>query len=175
MDEKMWLAILSSSLLSGVLGALIVGGFNLRAKRNEYVNSYYEMVLKRRLEAYEHVESLIAALKAAVIDADNRPYHFLFSQNDEYEGAYKIIFGLLSQALWLSNDLFEKTRDLNILIFRGGEGTSNTVEFGKKHYEEIANLRSEIEQINARDLLSLHNVKGFLKEKRNFKSSFSSI
>ena len=44
MTDQLWIAILSSSLFAGILGALIAGAFNLRSKRNDYVNDYFKLV-----------------------------------------------------------------------------------------------------------------------------------
>ena len=60
MTPQLWLAVLSSSVISGVLGALIAGWFNLQSKNREYANTYYSMVLEKRIKAYEAVEHLIA-------------------------------------------------------------------------------------------------------------------
>jgi hypothetical protein len=128
------------------------------------------MVLNRRVTAYEQLENLISALKAAVLDKDGRPYHLLFSRDDDWETAYKLLFGVMSQALWLSDEVFVKTRDINYLVFRGGSKGAGAVEFGKEHYQEIAELRSQIEKIHASDMLALHDVKGFLKRKREPKT-----
>jgi ABC-type thiamin/hydroxymethylpyrimidine transport system permease subunit len=37
-NQQLWVAVISSSVISGVLGALIAGAYALRAKHNEYVN-----------------------------------------------------------------------------------------------------------------------------------------
>jgi hypothetical protein len=51
----MQLAFISGGFALGwaVLGALIAGVHNLRAKRNKYVNDYYKAVIQRRIVAYE--------------------------------------------------------------------------------------------------------------------------
>jgi len=40
-----WATIITSWLGSGALSALVAGMYNLRAKRNEYVNDYYKIVI----------------------------------------------------------------------------------------------------------------------------------
>ena len=166
--------ILSSSVISGVVGALVAGWFNLRSKRSEYENAYFKMVLERRLKAYEQVEHLITQLKVAVLDQDKRPYHLLFSAEDSAENTYKELFSVMSSALWISDDLFDETRKLNVLIYTRSEGTgvSSLIEFGKQHYQELAELRTRIEKLHARDMLTLHEVPTFLKSKKP-KDSFA--
>lgn len=166
MSTDLWLAVLSSSLLSGIIVAGIAGWFTLRSKRNEYVDNYYKTVLDRRISAYEEIEHLVIMLKSAVLDGDQRPYHLLFSKDDDHQAVYKLMFIVMSKALWLTDDLFAKTRELNILIYSDGGSGSGLVEFGKRNYTTIAELRTQIELLHARDMLTLHNVPQFLKNKR---------
>jgi len=164
MPEQIWLAILSSSLISGVLGAVIAGTFALRMKRHEYANEYYKSVLSRRMTAYAQVERLITMIKTAVVDDDGRLYHFLFSQ--EEKEVYVLLFGVMADALWLSDDLFDKTRELNVLLYEYNPREDPPVSFGKAHYKRIAKLRTEIERLHIRDMLTLHEVPRFLKSKK---------
>lgn len=166
MQSDLWLAVLSSALISAVLGACIAGWFTLRSKRNEYVNDYYKSVLARRITAYEEIERLITMLKSAVLDTDQRPYHLLFSKDDDHKAVYHLMFSVLSKALWLTDDLFARTRELNVLIYSDGGIDSGLIEFGKKNYTTIAELRTQIEILHARDMLNLYKVPQFLKTKR---------
>ena len=166
MNKELWLAVLSSSLISGVIGALIAGFFNLRSKRTEYINAYYKMVLERRVQAYEVVERLVTMIKIAVVDGDRRPYHILFSNNDE-PAIYRQLLDVMSQALWLSDDLFQKTRDLNLLIYGRDTAKESLIEFAKSNYIAIGELRTHIEKHHGRDMLTLHEVRQFIRTKRH--------
>jgi hypothetical protein len=53
--------IFTSTVLATIVSALI----SLYAKQREYVNEYYSIILKRRIAAYEQLEKLIIAIKAA--------------------------------------------------------------------------------------------------------------
>lgn len=165
MTHELWLAVLSSSVVTGIIGTLIGGWFNLRSRRNDYANTYYKLVLDRRLAAYEEVEQLIVKIKVAVLDKDQRPYHLLFSDDDDQKSVYKLLFSVMSRALWYSDELFERTRDLNVLIYSQTKD-GGLVEFGKSHYREIAELRTAIEKLHARDMLTLHEVPKFLRSKK---------
>ena len=166
----MQLALVSGgfALLGALLGTFITGFFSLRAKRNEYVNDYYKKVIDRRMAAYEQLESLIIPLKTAVLGEDNKPYHFLFSQ-DEASGllpAHLILHGITSQALWLSDEAFQKTRELDRLIWSFKDSGSTPVEFGQQNYQALATLRENLERILAADMLGLHDVGRFLRTKK---------
>jgi hypothetical protein len=175
MTTQIWLAILSSSLLSGVFGALIAGAFNLRQKQNEYSNEYYKLVLQRRIQAYDDVEQLVINLKAAILDTDNRPYHLLFSRDDDWEDLHKLIFSVMSKGLWLTPKLFSTIREFNLLAFNDGQARDGLIEFGKRNYTTIAKLRESIERQHASDMLKLHDVPSFLRLKRRTKSAFEPI
>jgi hypothetical protein len=163
---QLLLAVLSSSLIAGVFGALIGGWFTLRGKRNDYANEYFKLVLARRMQAYEEVERLINMLKTAVLDRDGRPYHMLFSKDDDKQGVYDLLFAVMSKALWLSDELFELTREFNVLFYSHGDTNAGLIEFGKEHYKQVAELRTRMEKVHLRDMLVLHEVPLFLKSKK---------
>lgn len=176
MTPELLIAVLSSSVISGVLGAAIAGWFNLRSKQNEYVTAYYKLVLERRIKAYEELERLIVQIKIAVVGSDGEPYHMMFSSGDDSAAVYRLLFNVMSNALWISDDLFEKTRELNLLVYshstsKSGEGL---LDFAKQNYEHIAELRTQLERLHARDMLSLYDVPGFLRSKKP-EDSFTSL
>jgi hypothetical protein len=171
--SQLVLAVLSSS----VAGAVVVGVYSLRAKRSEYVNDYYKTVVARRIAAYEKLERLILELKTGVVSrGDPRPYHLLLSSESEedWQRAFVLLGEVMAQGLWLSNEVYQKLRDFNHLIFRHQKPES-VIEFGRQNYEAIATRRSELERLLARDMLNLHDVKRFLKRKDRLDPGFSII
>jgi hypothetical protein len=166
MTSELWVAVLSSSVITGILGAIFNGWFSLRSKQNDYANTYYKLVLDRRLVAYENVEQLILGIKTAVVDNDQRPYHFVFSMGDDQVTIYKSLFAVMSGALWISDELFEQTRELNLLIYSKAKDGADMIQFGKDNYTKIAELRTQIEKLHARDMLTLHKVPSFLRSKQ---------
>jgi hypothetical protein len=154
MTSELWLTVLSSSVITGILGAIFNGWFNLRSKQNDYANTYYKLALDRRLVAYENVKPLIVGIKTAVVDNDQRPYHFVFLDDDQVT-IYKSLFAVMSSALWISDELFEQTRELNLLIYSKAKDGADMIQFGKDNYTKIAELRTKIEKLHARDMLTL--------------------
>jgi hypothetical protein len=149
-----------------VISALVNGIYNLISKRNEYVNDYHKMVVSKRIDAYETIEVLIVLLKTSVVDKDKRPYHFLFSKKDDWNTAYVAILGINAKAMWISDVAFHKAQELNYLMFSKNEDEiGDAIEFGKDNYTKIATMRDDLEKILADDMLDLHNVKRFLKQK----------
>ena len=175
MNNQLFIAVISSSLLSAVLGALIAGAYALKNRQNEYVNEYYKTVIQRRITAYEQLENLIVSIKTCVLDKDNKPYHLLFSKADDWDNLYILIYKVISQSLWLSEDAFMISRDLNYLVFLKTPDETDMIEFGKQNYEKIASIRAELEKILAIDMLDLHNVKKFLKNKMKVKHDFHNV
>ena len=168
MSPDLLIAVLSSSAVSAITVALIAGWFSLRSKRSEYENAYFKMVLERRIKAYEQVEALIVQIKTTVLDSDGRPYHLLFSDETSKGTTYKALFLTMSSAIWLSDELFDEIRQLNALIYSSSEGAGaeNLIAFGKKHYRDVAELRTRVERLHARDMLVLDKVPAFLKSKQ---------
>lgn len=159
-----------------ILGALIAGAVTLLAKRNEYANDYYKTVIKRRITAYEQLENLIVALKTAVVDDDRRTYHFLFSYDDGLLRAYQLVQAVMSQGMWLTLDTFKKVRDLNYLIFSFNPDLGATIASAKEHYVKIAEIRSDLERLLAKDMLYLHRVRRFLKRRtKDIETGFGEI
>jgi hypothetical protein len=157
------------SLLTAVVGILvacIAGFYTLRSRQNDYRNDYYKIVVARRIAAYEAVENLIVALKSSTIDvADRKVYHILFSSADGL--AHDLTGRVTSQSLWLSDRCFEKTQDISRKLFRlNGEDDASAIEFGKKNYEDLAQLRAELEDVLAEDMRTLHDVKRFFRKKK---------
>lgn len=173
--EQILLAILSSSVFSALLGAFIAGQYTLRAKQHDYIHHYYKVVLERRISAYEQLDKFIDSIKTAVLDKDQRPYHWLFSNEDDWTNSYKILHDAMSHGLWLSDGLFKKMRDFNLLLLTREKTGESVIEFGKNNYETIATLREEIERIRALDMLRLYDVKGFLNSKKNVVTGFSPV
>jgi hypothetical protein len=166
--------ILTSAVVAAVVSGLMTGFYNLRTKQREYDNEYYKMMLMRRITAYEQLEELIVALKIAVLDVDNQPYHLLFSQDSDWQSAYNLLAKVMSAAMWLSDDAFKKTQELNYLIFRL-KPEAKAIQFGKTNYQKLAQLRADLEGILASDLLTLHDLKRFLRQKKNIESGFREV
>lgn len=162
---EIWQVVLSSTLVSGIVSGSIAGWFSLRSKRDEYANAYYKLVLERRIAAYEAVEELILSIKTAVADDDRRLYHLLFSNDDDHANVYKKLHATNLVSLWLTDEMFSLTRELNLLVFSRTK-ESGLIEFGKKNYIAVAELRTKMERVHAADMIVLHDVPSFLKSKK---------
>lgn len=166
MPDITWTSILTSSVITAVTGGLLGGLVTLRVARNQYINDYYKLVLKKRVDAYEHVEDLITQLKTSLADdQDRKVYHFLFAEGD-VSRAHKALFLISSQSMWLTDELVDETLKLNRLLYQCPSDPAAAIAFAKEHYQTIAKARTRLERLHARDFSVLHEVRRFLKAKR---------
>lgn len=155
------------SVLSGSLAAALVSGiFSIYTQKRSYKNEYFKYVIKRRIEAYEHIEDFIATIKGAAYDSiDNKCYHIIFSQDYNWfiERQSKLWLAI-TFGVWIENDTLYALTELSRL-FSKVKSTDDLVSFGKEKYKEIATLRDKIENFSKRDILSLYDIKSFRKKK----------
>ena len=175
MAQSTWVVILTSSVAGGVVGGIVSGFFALWSKSVDYANDYYKIVVRRRVEAYEELESLVSMFKTTLVDEDRLPYHYVFSGENPWLEINGTVLRIKSHALWITGEAFDISRRLNLFLFHLPTDTEGCIGFGKGNYQEIANLRAELERVVAKDTLSIHKVPAFLRAKRREKSSFSQI
>jgi hypothetical protein len=165
----------ASALIGALIGALVAGFFTLRAKRDEYINDYFKIVLNKRVEAYEHLEVLIQAYKTTFVDVDNTAYHAPFASKSLSENAFGLMSPATDSGLWLTDETFEVLQNLNYIMFGEPNDDNARIAFGKKHYQEIANLREKLETRLASDMLELHKIAKFLKTKKKRSLGFHAV
>lgn len=159
-----WVTVLSSSIVS----AIVAGWFSLRSKRNEYENAYFRIVLDKRVTAYSEVDRFISGASVASVDSNNRFYHAMFEPHERgLPDFYVLLHGAMSGKFWLSDDLHSALRDLNIIAYPAGDNQDALLAIAKDRYTDIAELRTTIERLHARDMLCLHKVGKFLRSKRH--------
>ena len=163
------------ALFGALVGSLVSGYFTLRAKRTEYLNDFYKIVIAKRVEAYERVEALIQSFKSTVVDEDNLSYHRPFSAEMWHMDSLMRMGAAMDSGLWLSDEMFDAVQKLNYLQFRIPENPNERILFGKKHYMEIANMRESLEKLVTRDMLHLHKVRQFLRAKSKRSRGFQYI
>src|SRR4051812_30927858 len=175
-DITIWQVGLSSAAISAIVSGIVLGVFNLRVKRAEFVNDYHKLIIQRRIAVYEQLEVLIFLIKSAVVDPrDNRSYHFVFAMDNPEEVIHTTLMQLRANSLWLSNKVFETSRDFSILMFGLPSDKEQAVEFGKNHYEEISRIREAFENALAEDMRTLYKVKQFLRSKKRRHAGFSAV
>ena len=156
---------LSSSVLAA---ALSIAGNHVLATL-QFRREYYKEIIKRRLAAYEALDHLIAQLRPLTYDNQGRLAHFVFAAgqhaNLEALAAFKSV---LSHALYLSDELRADLVHLNVQLLGLPPDASEqqAFEVGASKYEELSAMRQHLETLAARDLVTLHKVRKFLKLRR---------
>ncbi|HVY32880.1 MAG TPA: hypothetical protein VG960_00540 [Caulobacteraceae bacterium] len=158
--------LVSSALISAIVSGVVAGLFSLHALQTQYRNEYYKRVLENRIiEAYARLERLIGLFKTSVADYDNRLYHLVFVDGGDKLLIHRSIIEIQSVALWISDEAFEASRELNLLMFSLPEDAEKTKAFAKDRYQMIATAREKLERVVSNDMLTLYNVPQFLKVK----------
>ena len=155
-------------LIGAAVGAIIAGGFNLYSKHTEYKHAYLKMILEKRIEAYEHVNTVIVMLKKAVI-GEGKTYHDIFASDQNYFlQQYLILREASSHELWMSNKTGKNLQNLDqefvrcLILHNNGK---SLVDIGNLEYKMIGGLRDELEKSLLADLSSLYKIDNFLSQK----------
>lgn len=152
-------------LTSGLVSAATTGIFSFFIAKNKYNYDYYKTIIDKRLFAYEQLEVLIATLKMSIVDNEPRPYHILFFDVEE-SAPFSILTKITNQSLWLSDKALREVITLNRMVYTMPKNSNDAKEWAKTNYQNIAELRTRLEKIVAKDFKNLHKIKKFLKRKR---------
>lgn len=166
-------AILTSTLIATVLSTIVSTIVAIKLKSLDYRNEYYKKILDKRLEAYKFLETQIAILKSTVLDSDGHPYHIIFSYGkDELHQFQANLIAAFAYGMWVHKDTLAEMENLNQIFFKVSRKTENAsvdrvIEVGKEYYDQIATSRKNLEKLVRSDLHNLHNLKKFMKEKKD--------
>lgn len=164
----MTMGIVEVLLTSATISAIVGGLMNWWFQEKSYRNDYYKTIISKRLEAYESVAHIVAQLRISVTDEnDKKPFHIGL-----YESPNQLFTTLMSMCLaamsnlWLSEKMIEKLTTLNRITynFSVDKTSDNGVSKAKEYYEEIGQIRTDIENCMKQDLIDLYDVKKFLKK-----------
>tara|TARA_R110000868_G_C10794055_1_gene756559 strand:+ start:528 stop:1073 length:546 start_codon:yes stop_codon:yes gene_type:complete len=172
--------ILTSSLIAGIISAFVSYFISIRLKKLDFKNEYYKEILKKRLNAYQYIEAQIAVLKNVVLDEkDNVPYHSIFSYGDvEFFDYQKNLIMAINYNLWIDDkttNILERINELfySLNIKINGLSEIEMHKIGKLYYQQISDLRFELENATKEGLYNLHDIrKAFKTKKKNTKREF---
>lgn len=160
--------LLTSATISAIVGGLMSWWFQEKSYRNDY----YKTIISKRLEAYENVSSIVMQLKITVVDNDNKPYHIGLheSPNQLYKTLMSMCLAAMSN-IWLSEEMIEELTKLNKVTYliSNNNNSDNGVSIAKDYYEEVGQLRTDIENCIKQDMKDLYDVKKFLKKETTCK------
>ena len=179
--DNSWITILSSAGVAAILSAIASYIINLLMQKRRFRDDYYKMVIEKRMETYQCIATQIQALKLTVVDdIDAKPYCMMFSGDRKmfFEGQTNLAL-VVSNSLWLSEEMIDKLRQLQqdflTIEAKNTDNPVNNISIGKEWYTKLGEDRRIIENCLKKDLLSLYNVKSFLKQKTKQKSVIMEI
>lgn len=178
MDSKtLIVTILTSSFAAAIITSLASGVFSLRLKKREFIYEYHKKILEKRLAAYELIETLVSILKASVVDTeDGKTYHLIFAF--DYETLVKQTISAhlcMSQGMWLSEEITKELNNFNYIYLNAEANENDLIAFGKKHHSELSKIRHRIEKSFSKDINNLHDIKGFLSQKKNQTDAYNFV
>jgi len=168
--------ILTSSVISGVISAIISYFFSLKIKKLDFRNEYYKTIINKRMEVYKFVENQVATLKTVVLGDDKKPYHIIFAYGEEkFIEFQQNLSSAISNSIWIDDDTMKTLESLNNLFFslnnKVHKKTKMEIEtLGKEYYKKISDLRFNLENNLKRGLFDLPNVEKIFKTKETNKT-----
>lgn len=163
--------ILSSSAVAAIVSSVCSYIIQRSVLTRSYKQDYYKMVIKKRMECYEYIESHLEVMKIATIDCrTGEGYHAMFGlKKDECRQKQVELLHVISHSMWLSEAMLNKFTELNQLIFtidrELNDDVENNIRVGKRYYKQLSGIRREIEKILKVDLQTMYDVDEFLKQR----------
>lgn len=180
MNIELVTAIISSS----VLAASITGFINWQINSNRNKQEFFNMVLEKRLTAYELLNNLVNNLSTKIALQDGSLIHSAFS-GDQYNTLYlKLISEAIDHSTWMKDDVSIKLTEINTFIFQNcnlhiddslseEEIERSYHHYGRECYDQIEVLKSDLKILMIEELEDLYNVKAFIQnKKKNKQQSF---
>lgn len=154
---------------SSLLTLIIKGFIDLYIRNSEYKKDIQKSFIKRRIEAYEQLENVIAPLNLIFEDTDGRRIHFIYVRKTTFEQFSLQLGAALKYNLWYSPEIIDLLGELNsvqLSILEPGYHFEETPEFcdkkiqeAKNMYEFIWKLKSDLTKQIGKDLQTIHEVK----------------
>ena len=174
--DNIWITILSSAGIASIISAIVGYFFNVLMQKRRYKDDYYKMVIAKRMDAYSKTEQVCKLLKTHTYDNETEgTYCIAFGSMDALLTLCKMMHNALSDNIWLSDSIHAEMQKLNKVIVEVEDGCRtkgfDVKRIGIELYADIDTKRINIEKQYAKDMLTLHDVEGFLKSKNKLKVS----
>jgi hypothetical protein len=177
MDQKLLLAILTSSLLAAIFTKLFDYWFAVI----NYKRDYYKKIIEERLKAYQLVNSTLNQITTTYNDlADpSKRYYGFFLNKYEFWNNWDRWFTLQPNILWYSIELRNHIQEYVQLfieytvkhnITRESLEDDVYINMGIELFHKVEDKRTELLSLINQDLLKIHDVKSFLKGNIKYKT-----
>ena len=161
---------LSTTVLSGIISAVVSYFVSVFLKEREYKNDYFKKVIDKRLTTYQYVENVIAEFKYNKTRGDDRLFHIVFSDPPTFTNFYEqSVRVAIKNKIWLSADTATYLNALNDILLSSltehniVRTSESLTEGGRKNYELINMVIEKLENSLRHDLYHMHDVKRFFK------------
>ena len=157
--------VLSSGILATFISWLLPTLVFKRQRKFEYELEYHKRLLDKRIAAYEKIDRIAYFFSSAVQDSDGRPYHFIFSaeQNPFQNECIALMTELTKSNLWISDEIRNELLSLNRFLFENRIDFTN-IEKGKQFYNQLGEMSDKIINIARKEMLNLSDLKFLRKQ-----------
>ncbi|MCM0721634.1 hypothetical protein NBH15_25610 [Parabacteroides sp. W1-Q-101] len=162
------LSVIQTTLVSSVAAILVSEFLRLYRDKVLYKMEIQKELIKKRIEAYDQLEHIIAGLSIVARDEDGRRYHCIFVRKVLCETFMKDVGTALKYNLWYSNEIIDLLTEMNgviNLIVEPGYGFEETPEFyerkelqGMSMYEPIRAIKERLIAQMGFDLREMHRL-----------------
>ncbi|MCM8871810.1 MAG: hypothetical protein NDJ65_00840 [Paludibacteraceae bacterium] len=162
--KDMLITLLGSGLLATLISCLIPVVFFKRERKFEYELEYHKKLLDKRISSYNKIERIAYFFSSAVQDSDGRPYHFIFStEQNPFQDEYIALMTELTKCnLWISDEIRSELLSLNRFLFEN-KIVFTDIEKGKKFYKQLGEMSDKIISVARKDMLNLTDL-NFLRK-----------
>lgn len=161
-------SFIHSALVSSVVAILVAELLRHFRDKHLYKMEIQKELIKRRIEAYDQLEHIVAGLSLVVETEDKLRYHCIFVRKTLYETFVKDVGVSLKYNLWYSNEITDLLSELNKiinLILEPGYEFEETPEFYDKKaqqgivlYEPICLIKERLVKQMGFDLKEMHRL-----------------
>ena len=170
--DNIWITILSSAGIASIISAISGYISTKRLQKEAFINDYYAMVINKRMEAYAIVNSVTNMLIVTTYRENSNGdtvlcSDFLINDNLKKERFDTIIKGV-NNSIWLYKPVVDCLVDLNRFLYvkcATIDRMPDEADYAAQNRTEIIEYAHKLETLVAEDLLTLHDVEGFLKSK----------
>jgi hypothetical protein len=159
-------------ILSAILSIIVSAVTTFILKNLEYKHKYFQTIITKRIESYQMIEEIITLL-STTIGQNKKWFHFIFSNQENYNNFLLKINDLSQKRMWISPYTYSIIMMINQLFYKISsilenlEDEKDLLSLGKEYYSGISQMRDLLISAAARDYKNLYKIPKLFKEKVN--------
>ena len=161
-------SIIQTTLISSVVAILVTEFLKVRRDKMLYKMEIQKEPIKRRIEAYDQLEHIIADLSLVLGQDNGMCYHFIFVRKTTYKTFITDVATSLKYHLWYSQEIIDLLGELNHVancIVEPGYEFEDTPKFYKEKiqdgiamYKPICEIKEKLIAQMGSDLKEMHKL-----------------